>query len=505
MSYQTQAQAELERRKRPPKTDKYSTFQKQYKHDPLEFVHDCIDFDGDGPTPYQDEILAGFVEHKRVAVRGPHGMGKTALASWIVLWAVLTEDDCKCPTTASAWRQLTKFLWPEIRKWAQWLRWQKIGRRPFNQHTELHKRSLTRGETCEAFAVACTNPATIEGAHAHRVVYVYDEAKAVPNDTFDATEGAFSAAGDDTDDEAFALAISTPGSPQGRFYDIHSRKPGYEDWWTRHVTLDEAIEAGRISRQWADQRKRQWGEKSAVYQNRVLGEFAASSADTLIPLAWVEAANERWREWSDAGKLTPEGVRRYGLDVARYGDDKSALAEGVGDCVTWIDVWGKFDTMETAGRVRPKLRGARVKVDVIGIGAGTLDRLRELGEDAIGVNFGAGTDCTDESGEVEMLNVRAAAWWGLRERLQPPSNVMLPPLDGLTGDLTAGKYGYTSTGKLKIEDKNNIRLRLGRSPNEGDAVTLLFWKPKRPRKPAGKQVEGVRLHQQSRRPSRWKR
>lgn len=476
MSLQLRARAELERRKRAPTESKFSTFQKQYKHDPLGFVHDCIEFNGNGPAPYQDEILAEFAKRRRVAVRGPHGMGKTALAAWIVLWAVLTEDDCKAPTTASAWRQLTKFLWPEIRKWVRRLKWDVIGRRPFDRRTELLTLMLKRGDTCESYAVACTDPATIEGAHAHRIVYVYDEAKAIPNDTFDATEGAFSGAGEDTDREAFALAISTPGEPQGRFYDIHARKPGYEDWWTRHVTLNEAIEADRISQQWADQRKRQWGEKSAVYQNRVAGEFAASGADVLIPLAWIEAANERWREWDDAGRPMPEGERRYGLDVARYGDDNSALAEGIGDCVTWIEVWGKLDTMETAGRVRPKLRDARVNVDVIGLGAGTLDRLRELGENAIGVNFGAGTNVTDESGEVQMLNVRAAAWWGLREKLQPPSNVMLPPLDELTGDLVTPHYGYTSRGDLKVESKIDIRKRLRRSPDVGDAVVLLFWK-----------------------------
>lgn len=487
-------------------TAKFRTFQKQYHHDPGAFVHDCITFRRDGPTPYQDEMLSELVSRKRIAMRGPHGIGKTALASWIVLWSVLTEDDCKTPTTASAWRQLTKFLWPEIRKWAARLRWDVIGREPFNRHTELLTLTLKRGETCESFAVACSDPATIEGAHARRIVYVYDEAKAIPDATWDATEGAFSGAGEDTDAEAFALAISTPGEPQGRFYDIHSRKPGYEDWWTRHVTLDEAIAAGRISREWAEQRRNQWGEESAVYQNRVAGEFAASAADVLIPLGWVEEANARWREWDDAGRLGLPGERRYGLDVARYGNDKSCLAERIGICVTDLDVWGKRDTMETVGRVRPRLRGARINVDVIGIGAGVLDRLRELGEDAIGVNFGAGTQCTDESGEVEMLNVRAAAWWGMRERLQPPSNIVLPPSDDLTGDLTAPHYGYTSTGKVKVESKDDIRKRLKRSPDVGDAVVLVFWdgEEKKP-PPSGAQVEGLRLHRQKERPSRWTR
>src|SRR6185312_2888777 len=123
--------------------------------------------------------------------------------------------------------------------------------------------------------------------------------KAIPGATFDAAEGAFANAGSDTVSEALAFAVSTPGEPQGRFYDIHARKPGYEDWFVWHVTLEDTIQAGRVSREWAEQRKRQWGEDSAVYQNRVLGEFASSEEDGVIPLGWIERANERWHVWND--------------------------------------------------------------------------------------------------------------------------------------------------------------------------------------------------------------
>lgn len=486
---QERAKALLELRRRRPATDRFLDFQEKYKHDPGGFVRDCIDFPAGGAlADYQTEILYEFVKRKRVAIRGPHGLGKTMLASLIVLWAVLTEDDCKVPTTASAWRQLSKFLWPEIRKWAARIKWDAVGRPPFN-YAEMLTLTLKRGGTCEAFAVACSNAATIEGAHAKRIVYVYDEAKAIPPTTFDATEGAFSSAGEDTDSEAYAFAISTPGEPAGRFYDIHSRKPGYEDWWVRHVTLEESIAAGRISREWAEQRKRQWGEKSAIYKNRVLGQFSSSDADVLIPLSWVEAANNRWREWDDAGQPELVGERNYGLDVARYGQDKSCLVERIGVCVVSMKKWGKKSTMETVGRVMREMLLAtcvddededdeekpRINVDVIGVGAGVVDRLRELGESAYGINFGAGTNRTDESGEVQMLNTRAACWWGMRELLQPPSEIMLPPDDDLTGDLTAPHFGYTSSGKLRVENKEAIRARLGRSPDVGDAVILSFW------------------------------
>lgn len=430
-----------------------------------------------GPTRYQDNILDLLVEKKRVAVRGPHGIGKTGLASWVVLWAVLTADDCKVPTTASAWRHLTKYLWPEIHKWVPRLDWAKIGREPFSAN-ELMKRSLMRPPTCEAFAVASNNAAFIEGAHAMRIVYVYDEAKQIPNATWDASEGAFAGAGEDTDAEAFALAISTPGLPQGRFYDIHQRKRGYEDWYAYHVTREMAIEAGLMSEEWAEQRRRQWGEKSALYQNRVLGQFAESADDVVIPLAWVEAAVERWVDWVDAGRPRPDGERVLGVDVARYGDDLSCIAERIGNTITELEKWGKEGTMSTAGRVKSALLSDRANVDTIGIGAGVVDRLTEQGCDVTGVDFRGGTDRTDSSGLKEMLNIRAAAWWNVRELLDPDSEdepVLLPNDDDLIRDLTSPKYGYTSTGKVKIESKESIRDRLERSPDVGDAVVLSFW------------------------------
>ena len=86
-------------------------FKDQYARDPRASVHDFIIFKGappnDRPAPYQDKILDLIIEHKRVAVRGPHALGKTALAAWLVLWAILTADDVKVITTASSWLQLT--------------------------------------------------------------------------------------------------------------------------------------------------------------------------------------------------------------------------------------------------------------------------------------------------------------------------------------------------------------------------------------------------------------
>ncbi|MBN1461398.1 MAG: hypothetical protein JXA57_17860 [Armatimonadetes bacterium] len=278
----------------------------RYWADPVAFVHECFHWGvGKGPTAYQDDTLARLPKHKRVAVRGPHGLGKTAMAAWVVLWFAITRDgkDWKVITTASVWRQLEVYLWPEIHKWARLLRWDVLERPPFTDGELLIlKLKLATGA---ASAVASDNPALIEGAHADHILYLFDESKSIADDTFDAAEGAFAGAGDDGELEALALAVSTPGEPIGRFYNIHKRTPGFEDWNVRHVTLTEAIAAGRVSTTWAEQRLKQWGPSSAVYANRCLGEFASADEDSVIPLAWVERANLCWEEGTPSLRCEP--------------------------------------------------------------------------------------------------------------------------------------------------------------------------------------------------------
>jgi hypothetical protein len=475
------------------------TFKKTYRHDPVAFAHDCIDWGDEHLALYQEEILGELPQRRRVAVRGPHGLGKTCIASIALLHFALTHDgsDWKVPTTASAWQQLTEYFWPEVHKWASRIRWDRVGRAKVTKY-ELQTLKLTL-TTGHAFAIASAEDERTEGAHASHLLYIFDEAKIIPPSRWDAAEGALSTG------DCYALAISTPGDPSGRFYDIHSRKPGYEDWWTRHVTVDECIAAGRISPEFVQQRARQWGETSAVYQNRVLGEFCESSEDCVIPLAWVEAANRRWEaqvevldahwnwiegakqnrwprwRWRDGRDAKP--VTALGVDIARsdFGD-KTSIARQQEQTITQLDRYAIADTTPVVGYVSnllEKWHGSYAVVDVIGIGSGPYDQLRErFATRAVPFNASESSDARDRSRELEFSNKRAAAWWHMRELLDPAfdSQIALPPCDLLTGDLTAPRRGrMTSAGKLTVESKPDIRKRLGRSPDDGDAVVMAFY------------------------------
>jgi len=412
-----------------------------------------------------------LVKRRRVAVRGPHGLGKTALAAWAVLWGLGTfGQDAKIVTTASAWRQLTKYLWPEIRKWAA--RWKASG-------LLMQTLNAYQGQA-EAFAVASDNPAYIEGAHAAKLLYVLDEAKAIPDATWDAVEGSFSHG------ECYALAISTPGDRAGRFYDIHRRAPGYLDWWVRHVTLDEAVAAGRIAPEWAAARLTQWGAQSPLYQARVLGEFPEQSEDALISLAWIERAAQRGLELESP---SAEGETFCGQDVARYGSDDSANVSRRGPVVFRYEVWSGHDTMYTAGRARAialETNAKNVNVDVIGVGAGVFDRMREVEDesDVPSRSFSVGAvNVGERARDAERFaNLRAELWWGLRERFEKDEIILMPSLllDRLSGELTSIKYKPNSRGQIVIESKDDLKARGLPSPDVAEALMLAFapsWNP----------------------------
>jgi hypothetical protein len=454
--------------------------------DPAGFARDCILWTpGEGLAGYQAEALTAIPQHERVAVRSLHGAGKTTDAAIALLWFASRNEvlgrDWKAPTTAGSWQQLKDYLWPEVHKWAGRLRWDVIGLPPFVDGRDLLDWNLKLPHG-HAFAMSPTDAALIEGAHADAILVLFDEAKAIPDGTWDAIEGAFSAAGL-AGREAFAFAISTPGEPVGRFYQIHARQAGYEDWWTRHVRLAEAVAAGRVSQQWADARARQWGPGSAVYRNRVEGEFAASDEDGVIPLAWVELANQRWREWAGNGRRWAGPPLQVGVDVARGGEDVTVMATRTGPVIVELARHRREDTMQTTGRVVGIVDAlASVGrfipvVDVIGIGAGVVDRLREQSRPVVAFNAAAGTKLRDKTGAFGFVNCRSAAWWNLREMLEPAAglDVALPPDDLLTGDLCAPRWRVMSGGRIQVESKEDVRRRLGRSTDTGDAVVQACW------------------------------
>lgn len=484
------------------KNPRYESFKKQYRNDPVAFIHDCIE--GITPTFYQDEIGVNIVKHRRESVRGPHVIGKTCIASLLVHWYALTRDgeDWKIITTASVWRQLSKYLWPEIHKWARKIRWNKIGRQPYDNRLELQMLSL-KLETGEAFAVASDNHEHIEGAHADHIFYIFDEGKAIPNKTWEAAEGALSGTG-----EAFALAISTPGDPFGVFYDIHSRKRGYDEWHATHITKDDAIKSGRMSLEWAKAKEKLWGSESSIFKNRVEGEFAASDESGIAPLAWIEAANERWYQWVENGRNGKAAV--LSSDIAAGGSNKTVVTDLFDRCGEIDLAYSEFDefdhknekrfaTARTSARLMERMNIKRhslgAVVDAVGIGDGVASNISQQfgiekviafkgGTPAVQENHGRSEKIQDGTGTFYFRNLNSLAWYMLHEKLNPdsPIKIALPPKDKLTGDLVNRKYEKRSDGIIEVESKKDMLKRVKAetdeaitSPDDGDTAAMAIY------------------------------
>ena len=506
--------------RRALRSDRYRAFKRRYRDDPAAFVVDCISWDrvreGDGPADYQIAILDELAYRKRVAARGPHGLGKSTVEAWAILWFALTSDgeDWKSISTASAWRQLTVYLWPEVHKWSRLLDWTKIGRAPLTEKKELLDLAIKLG-TGAGTAVASNDHEKIEGAHADRLLFAYDEAKIIPEATWDASEGAFSTG------ECYGLACSTPGAPMGRFYDIHTRKPGFEDWTVIHITKEQAIKAGRMSAEWAEQRRLQWGEDSALYRNRVLGEFCETASDGVIPLSWIEAAIDRWHLWDEAGR--PGTLVSIGADIGESTEgDPTALAPrmdverkdgSLGIAIDTIEIYEGLDPVQSAEKIDDMMSrwseiNARVQavVDAIGIGSGTVAALKKMGRQVVAfVASAKARRAKDEEGLFGFHNLRADAWWNLREMLDPQKepDIMLPPdeEDHLIGELASPRFREMAGGKIAIESKDEIRKRLKRSTNLADAVVQVMHE--RPLVIAKK--VSVSKRRAERRPSVWRK
>lgn len=451
--------------------NRYANFRKKYFNDPVGFVRDCSDIT---LYPYQADVMNLLVEHKKLSVSSLHGVGKTMTSALIVLWFALTRDvdwPWKAILTASNARQLEKYLVPDIRDWGRALKWDVIGRPPFVDGDEMLKLSLNLS-TGAATTATSTHGEGIEGAHSPQLLYLCDEAKLVSNSTFDAIEGALSNFIPGKAEQGYAMCVSTPGAPSGRFYEIQSKHPAFLDWHVRHITLQEAVDAGQVGADWANNRKIQWGEKSAIYRSKVLGMFTEAVTNGLIPIHWIEAANDRWTDLNELGNGfgTPLAI---GVDIAGRGKDKTKLSHRTVRGVSHIEELTEEDVMSITMQVRAKaeLSNSAIVIDQVGIGEGAYSRLRELGCPALPFNSANKSVQKDVSGELGFFNMRAAGYWRLREMLDPANhyNLILPPNDELMAELTAITYEIVGD-KIKLESKKDFKKRISRSPDTADAV-----------------------------------
>jgi hypothetical protein len=426
--------------------------------DPVAFARGALgvaEFDD-----WQLEALAALASDDKLAIRSGHGVGKTAFLAWTVIWWLLTHYPAKAACTANTQSQLQDVLWAEIANWARKL---PAGFRELIL-VKADKVELASPGKAENAAFARTaakdRPEALQGFHSANMLFIVDEASGVPDIIFEVAEGALSTEG------AKVILTGNPTRTTGYFYDAFFG-PLAHRWWRRRVSCEESK---RVSRKFIEDMRTKYGEDSNVYRVRVLGEFPRQDEDTVVPLDLAESAVGR--------DVMPLGNIVWGLDVARFGSDRSVLIKRQGGVV--LDkprTWRQLDLMQLCGAIVNEYKAcpfdrkpAEVLVDSIGLGAGVVDRLREM-------NFGPvvrGINVSEASAMSErFVRLRDELWWSIREWLET-REARLPKDDDLLGELCAPRYAYTSSGKIKVESKDDMRKRGVQSPDLADALMLTF-------------------------------
>ena len=419
----------------------------------------------------QQEIMDAVDKHKVVTVRSCHDAGKSYTAARTALRYLSIHPDSIVITTAPTNRQVEEILWREIRG-AHSKAKQPLG-------GTLLKMRLDVDENWYAIGFSTDDPNMFQGFHppSGHILVIADEPPGILEPIFEAIDAVL------TSEHARLLMIGNPTSLSGRFYDSHHKDkeahkihiscfdtPNFTNNGIRNLDdlqrIDmagvEIVAPYLITPAWVKDKITRWGIDSPMFQARCLGQFPSTEDNSLIPLNLIEqAATDERRAKIEIGELN------VGVDVARFGNDKTIICPRFGNNVQPMIKRFKEATTQTVGRVK-QLHGAEsYNIDDIGVGGGVTDQLIEdRVENVNGVNVGA------KANDPQFVNLRAELYWKVAE-LFKAGDIAIPDDPELISQLASIHYEFTRHG-IKIEDKEQVRKRIGRSPDEADALILSF-------------------------------
>lgn len=410
-----------------------------------------------------DELQKGMSLDKslrsaiRIAAVTGHGVGKTALIAWLIQWFISTRPNPAIIVTANTEKQLTTKTWRELSKWhkmsliAPWFEW-----------TATKYYLKEEPETWFASAIPWSehNSEAFAGTHEKYVMVLMDEASAIAELIFDTVEGAL------TGDQAIMACFGNGTRNTGRF----------REFWRKFVHRWKTFEVDSRKARKANQKQIQewiedWGEESDFVRIRVRGLFPLQSANQLITEELTNAAMKRqaagW-EWEPV---------IIGCDVARFGDDFTVICVRQGRKLHEIVAYAQLDSTQIADKlieVYEHYKGDGTKGEPLifidttgGLGTGPYDILRRLGyKKTFEVVFGS-----NARQKKKYFNKRAEMWFGIRDWLK---DAEIPKCPELVEDLTNIEYYIFGDRGFRLEDKKDLKIRLGRSPDYGDALATTF-------------------------------
>lgn len=449
----------------------------QYADDPLRFVRFVFPWgepgplkDEAGPDEWQTTVLneirdairngSNVSEAIRIAVASGHGIGKTALIAWIIIWFASTREYPQIQVTANTQAQLSSKTWRELSKWHRmalnkhWFQW-----------TATKFYHVDYPDTWFALAIPWSehNAEAFAGTHEKHVLVIYDEGSGIADKIWETTEGAMTTAG------AIWIAFGNPTKTTGRFKECFGK---FKHRWITHQI--DSRTSKKANRAQIDQWVQDYGEDSDFVRIRVRGVFPRASSNQFIGQDLVDACKVyRAAAYDHLPKVLV-------LDVARFGDDQSVSGTRQGRRWKVKEKWRGLDTVTLANRFIDHIEEEdpdAIVIDGDGIGGGVIDILRargyhkKNGRDIMHEFHGAGTPNHPE----KYFNRRAEVWGEMRQAMKNGVQMDLDP--ELESDLTGPEYFFAARSGhdvIQLESKQDMKARGLSSPDTGDVFAMSY-------------------------------
>lgn len=437
-----------------------------YQKNPVLFAQEVCKFQ---PDPWQRDVMMDIANSPRVSVRSGHGVGKTGTEAVTVLWFLTCFKYPKVICTAPTLQQLHDVLWSEIDKWRskspllqELLEWTK---------TYVYMKGY--GKRWFAVAKTASAPENMQGFHEDNMLFVVDEASGIEESIMEAILATLSGGNNKL------LMCANPTRTTGTFYDSHHINRAL--YKCHRVS---SLDSSRTNKENIAAFIKKYGAESNVVKVRVYGDFPTQEDDVFMPLPLVEAAVGRDLPDEDVGKIT------LGIDVARYGDDETIIAQKVGGKITMPVIAHGQNLMRTVGDIvicyrrvlkeNPTYKGVvTAYIDDTGLGGGVTDRLQEVKREEglnrleiVPINFGMKPP--QDGSEMKYADITTYMWANVKY-LMENQQLSIENDEELVAQLTVRKYSITSNGRIVLERKKDMKERGIKSPDRADAVALCCY------------------------------
>jgi phage terminase large subunit len=447
---------------------------RRWLHTPVAMVEETF---GAKPDAWQREVLEAFPSKNRIAMKASKGPGKTAVEAWLIWNFLVTRPHARVGAASITWDNLTSNLWPELAKWQE--------RSPFCRETFRWTATALTHEQYPAtwWAKARSWPKradpeaqadSLAGLHGDYAMWVLDESGSMPVAVLTSAEGVL-ASGIETK----VVQGGNTTDTQGALYRATNQDRRLWFVVTINGDPDDPKRSPRIDVEWARELIKSYGRDNPWVMVNVLGQFPPGSFNALLSLQDVEAAMGRHLRSPDYDWAQ----KRLGIDIARYGDDRTVIFPRQGLAAFQPIVMRhtrnpkEKPSNDIANRVMRAKAHWKSELELMdatgGWGAGARDVLLTAGVPVVEVQFGA------PAFDPRYKNRRAEIWFRMAEWVK--GGAALPHLPAMVPELVEPTYSFTPDGKFLIEPKELVKKRLGSSPDLADALAVTFGFPEMPR------------------------